>query len=122
MSATLRKKFWLLAILGLIFLAIFAPRMAAQGKPGATSGASTKAVSAEVASDPVLKAMREELDRSKSQLKMDGVAAPYYIDYRIADVEEWTAESAFGSLRQDQLTHVRSARVVVRVGDGWGHK
>jgi hypothetical protein len=85
MSVTLRKKFRLLA-LGLVGVVICAPRMAAQEKPGAASGTSTKAVSTEVASDPVLKAMREELDRSKSQLKMDGVAAPYYVDYRIADV------------------------------------
>jgi predicted Zn-dependent protease len=120
MNATLRRKFRLLAvsgILGMTSLAIFAPRMAAQEKAAVAPAPSTKAVSAEVAADPVLKAMREELDRSKSQLKMDNVAAPYYIEYRIADVEEWTAESAFGSLRQDQQIHARSARVVVRVGD-----
>jgi predicted Zn-dependent protease len=61
--------------------------------------------------------MREELDRSKSQLKMDNVAAPYYIEYRISDVEEWDLEAAFGALRQDQKIHGRTARVVVRVGD-----
>jgi TldD protein len=74
-------------------------------------------VVAAVAADPVLKAMREELDRSKSQLKMEKVAAPYYIEYRISDVEEWDLEAAFGALRQDQRVHGRTARVVVRVGD-----
>jgi hypothetical protein len=31
--------------------------------------------------DVVLSAMRQELERSKSQLRMDQVAAPYYIEY-----------------------------------------
>lgn len=74
-------------------------------------------VSKAVAADPLLKAMREELDRSKSQLKMENIAPPYYIEYRICDVEEWNAEAAFGALREDQKVHGRSARVVVRVGD-----
>ncbi|HXZ12237.1 MAG TPA: metallopeptidase TldD-related protein [Candidatus Sulfotelmatobacter sp.] len=68
-------------------------------------------------SDPILKAMREELERSKSQLKMENMAAPYYLEYRLSDAEEYTAEAAFGGLRQSQRTHVRTVRVVVRVGD-----
>jgi TldD protein len=115
MSAALRTNLLFPVILGLATVVSIAPGVPAQEKPAAVP--STKAVSAEVAADPLLKAMREELDRSKSQLKMDNVAAPYYIEYRIADVEEWTAEAAFGSLRQDQQIHARSARVVVRVGD-----
>jgi predicted Zn-dependent protease len=73
--------------------------------------------SAAASSDPIIKAMLEELERSKSQVKMENVAAPYYIEYRISDVEEFDAEAAFGALRQDQRAHIRSARVVVRVGD-----
>jgi predicted Zn-dependent protease len=68
-------------------------------------------------SDPVLRAMKEELARSKAQLKMENVPAPYYIEYRLADMEEYDAEAAFGSLRQDERSHARSIRVVVRVGD-----
>ncbi len=70
-----------------------------------------------VSADPILKAMREELDRSKSQLKMENVSKPYYIEYRLSDVDEYDAEAAFGALRQDQRAHARSLRVVVRVGD-----
>jgi TldD protein len=68
-------------------------------------------------SDPVLKAMSEELERSKSRLKMENMAAPYYIEYRLSDAEEYTAEAAFGALRQSQRSHIRNIRVVVRVGD-----
>lgn len=61
--------------------------------------------------------MREELDRSKSQLKMDNVPPPYYIEYRVSDVEQYQAEAAFGALREEQRAHTRIVRVVVRVGD-----
>jgi TldD protein len=72
---------------------------------------------ADSASDPILAAMRAELDRSKSELKMDDVAPPYYIEYRMADVDQFQAEAAFGALRQNQRLHARSIQVVVRVGD-----
>jgi len=93
----------------------FAIPAAAQTKnPPAAPPSSTTAASAP---DPILKAMQEELDRSKSQLKMDNVQAPYYIEYRLADVDSYIAESAFGALRIGQRNHGRSIRVVVRVGD-----
>jgi TldD protein len=69
------------------------------------------------ASDPLLVAMREELDRSKAQLKMESVPAPYYIEYRLADVDEYDADAVFGALRRSERSHARSIRVVVRVGD-----
>ena len=75
------------------------------------------ASSSDPGADPLLKAMREELDRSKAKLKIDNVPAPYYIEYRLSDVIEYDAEAAFGALRQDQNFHARSVRVVVRVGD-----
>lgn len=68
-------------------------------------------------SDPLLQAMREELERSKAQLKMENVPAPYYIEYHLWDVDQYDAEAAFGALRQEQRTHARTVRVVVRVGD-----
>jgi TldD protein len=67
--------------------------------------------------DPVLQAMQEELARSKSQLKMENVPPPYYIEYRVTDLDFYEAEAAFGALRQAQRSRARSARVVVRVGD-----
>lgn len=72
---------------------------------------------AAASSDPVLQAMREELARSKSQLKMENVPPPYYIEYRVTDLDYYEAEAAFGALRQSQRSRARSARVVVRVGD-----
>lgn len=71
----------------------------------------------DASADPLLQAMRQELDRSKAKLKLDNVPAPYYIEYRLSDVSEYDAEAAFGALREEQNFHGRTVRVVVRVGD-----
>ena len=65
----------------------------------------------------MFEALLTELDRSKAQLKMDQVQAPYYIEYRVNDVDEFNAEAAFGALRESQRSHLRVIRVVVRIGD-----
>jgi len=67
--------------------------------------------------DGLLEALLTELDRSKAQLKMDQVRAPYYIEYRVNEVEDIGAEAAYGALRENQHIHVRVLRVVVRIGD-----
>jgi TldD protein len=67
--------------------------------------------------DALLEALLAELTRSYSQLKMDQVAAPYYIEYRVNDVDDFGAEAAYGALVQSQRVHVRILRVVVRIGD-----
>src|SRR5208282_4089006 len=67
--------------------------------------------------DPVLRAMKTELERSKAQLKLDQMAAPYYIDYRVVDTDRRNADAAYGALRSDVRVRFRFLRVVVRVGD-----
>lgn len=67
--------------------------------------------------DGLLEALLIELDRSKAQLKMDQVLSPYYIEYRVNEVDDFSAEAAFGAVRENQHVHVRVLRVVVRIGD-----
>jgi len=67
--------------------------------------------------DTLLEALLTELNRSKAQLKMDQVAAPYYIEYRVNDVDEYQTEAAFGAVRESQRVRYRILRVVVRIGD-----
>src|SRR5467141_1458939 len=67
--------------------------------------------------DGLLEALLIELDRSKAQLKMDQVQSPYYIEYRVNEVDDFGAEAAFGAVRENQHVHVRVLRVVVRIGD-----
>ena len=82
------------------------------GKAGAKSAAKSEAASATAAAhaaakgDPLLEALLTELDRSTATLKMDQVQRPYYLEYRVHDVEDFNTEAAFGALREDQRTWI----------------
>jgi len=67
--------------------------------------------------DIVLRALREEMDRSKEKLKMDGLSAPYYIEYLVTDLDQFEAGAVFGALKNQQRVRGRILRVVVRLGD-----
>ncbi|MEQ1474381.1 MAG: metallopeptidase TldD-related protein [Candidatus Acidiferrum sp.] len=85
-----------------------------------TAAANAAAMHAAVAAakgDALLEALLTELTRSSSQLKMDQVQAPYYIEYRVNDVDDFSAEAAYGALVLSQRVHVRILRVVVRIGN-----
>lgn len=79
--------------------------------------AQDKPLPTEAASDPVLRALDKELTRSKAQLKMDNVESPFYIEYRVFDVDQFEADAAFGALRDQNRTRLRLLRAVVRLGD-----
>ena len=85
--------------------------------PPALVLAQPSTASASAASDPVLQAMQTEMQRSKAQLKLENMPAPYYIDYRVVDMDEYKAEAAFGAVRSAIRTRLRFLRVVVRVGN-----
>jgi TldD protein len=82
-----------------------------------TLRAQEKRAGTEGASDPILRALHAELDRSKAQLKMDNVGAPFYIEYRVFDVEQFEASAGFGALREQNRTRLRLLRALVRLGD-----
>ena len=88
--------------------------MASMAAPSATVLA---AQAAAANADPILQAMLAELTRSKDQLKMESVARPYYVEYRMTDVEQFEGEAEFGSLVVGQRWHARALRAVVRIGD-----
>jgi TldD protein len=72
---------------------------------------------ADAEKDPVLKAMLAELDRSVSQLELKGFAKPFFIQYRIEEVQDFQTRAEFGSSEGSDTAHQRLARVTVRVGD-----
>lgn len=99
-------------------LAFAVPLSAQESTAGAATGPDASAAAAKAAaSDPLLQAMYAELERSKAHLKMENVPAPYYIDYRLTDTDEYSMEAAYGALRMRTHTRARYVRVVVRVGD-----
>lgn len=83
---------------------------------GVCLSAAQQPTRADAEKDPVLKAMLEELDRSKSQLQLKGFEKPYFIEYRIEDVDNFETKAKFGATINSQRNHERVARVAVRVG------
>ena len=63
--------------------------------------------------DPILAAMLTELDRSTSQLQLPGFQRPFFIQYRIEDVDDFETKAAFGATEGAGRNHARVARVTV---------
>jgi TldD protein len=82
--------------------------------PGLFAAQQTRA---DAEKDPLLKAMLTELDRSMSQLQLPGFAKPFFIQYRIEDVDDFQTKAEFGASEGGSDSHQRVARITVRVGD-----
>ena len=72
---------------------------------------------ADAEKDPILKAMLQELDRSKNDLQLKGFEKPFFIQYRIEDLTTSTPAPSMAPARALRARHQRVARVTVRVGD-----
>lgn len=72
---------------------------------------------ADAEKDPVLAAMLTELDRSMAHLQLQGFHKPYFIQYRIEDVDNFQTTAIYGASRGPEHAHQRVARITVRVGD-----
>jgi TldD protein len=65
---------------------------------------------------PVLQAMQDELARSTKLLKLEKEKPPYYVAYRIDDVENITITGRFGAIIEDATNHDRTLYTNLRVG------
>ena len=83
----------------------------------APSLAAAQSTRAEAEKDPVLKAMLAELDRNVGQLQLKGFEKPFFIQYRIEDVDNFETKAAFGATQSSDRNRARIARVTVLVGD-----
>jgi TldD protein len=68
-------------------------------------------------SDRTLRAMHDELERSRNRLQLEGVEKPFYIEYRLLDLDMRTVTSSFGALVSSSTTRNRFMSVDVRLGD-----
>ncbi len=91
---------------GLLSAALFVPQVA-----------TAQVTRADAEKDPVLKAMLDELDRSMAHLQLPGFEKPYFIEYRIEDVQDFETRASYGAGEGTQRGHARIARISVRVGD-----
>jgi TldD protein len=67
--------------------------------------------------DKTLAALHDELQRSHDRLVLPGQEKPYYIQYRLLDLDERTIVAEFGGLVSSTTTRNRFMSVDVRVGD-----
>ena len=96
-------------LLAAALLAVSAPAQhhaAAPAKPAAAAE-----------SDAVLNAMKDELTREQQLLVLPGMQRPYFIQYRLEDVQTYELLANYGALVRELQNHQRAVRVEVRVGD-----
>jgi predicted Zn-dependent protease len=83
----------------------------------APSSRAAQPTRADAEKDPVLKAMLTEMDRSMTQLQLKNFEKPFFIQYRIEDVDNYETKAEFGATEGGQRSRERIARITVRVGD-----
>jgi TldD protein len=93
------------------------PRKAAKAKPQGVQGAQAVAPVPAGDQDKTLAALHDELDRSRTRLKLPDQEKPYYIQYRLLDLDQRTVVAQFGALVASTTTRNRFMSVDVRVGD-----
>ena len=67
--------------------------------------------------DQTLRALKDEMERSRTRLWLPGVDKPFYIEYRLLDVDVRSVTASFGSLLASNTARSRFMSVGVRVGD-----
>ena len=67
--------------------------------------------------DVVMKAMRDEMNRSMQKLRLENLDKPYFISYRVVEQESTGVGAEFGALTHSSQGHSRRFSVEVRVGD-----
>lgn len=67
--------------------------------------------------DHTLEAMQDEMNRSVARLQVPGQPKPFYIEYRVLDLDIRSITASFGTLLSSTHTRMRQMDVNVRVGD-----
>lgn len=93
-----------LAISLAFFLALLPARAFAQQNPASSN-------------DHTMQAMHDELERSRTRLQIPGQLKPFFIEYRLVDLDVRSVTASFGALVTTSTTHNRYMDVDIRVGD-----
>jgi hypothetical protein len=67
--------------------------------------------------DQTLRALRDEMERSRTRLALPGVDMPFYVEYRLLDLDVRTVTASFGALLNSSTARSRQMIVDVRVGN-----
>jgi predicted Zn-dependent protease len=66
--------------------------------------------------DTLMKAMKDELERSKT-LEISSLDKPYFIEYTVEDMRSFAVSASLGGIMTRNSNHARVPRTRVRVGD-----
>jgi TldD protein len=72
-------------------------------------------LSAQGTPDPLLSAMKDEVERSKT-LEISGLEKPYFIEYTVEDVRSYSVSATLGAVLTTNTSRNRVPRTRVRVG------
>src|ERR1700722_11993838 len=67
--------------------------------------------------DQTLRAMHDEMERARTRLAIPGVDKPFYIEYRLLDLDVKSVTASDGALLSNSTARQRVMSVDVRVGD-----
>jgi TldD protein len=67
--------------------------------------------------DQTLHAMHDEMERARTRLVLAGVGKPFYLEYRLLDLDVRSVTASFGALVSSSTARTRFMAVDVRVGD-----
>jgi predicted Zn-dependent protease len=84
---------------------------------GASVHAALQAPVPDSETDQTLHAMHDEMQRSLTRLQLHGVDKPFYIEYRLLDIDVRAVTSSFGALIASSTTRNRFMSIDARVGD-----
>ena len=95
---------------------------AANNAVGTLPDASSPALAAQTTavlndSDQTLHAMHDEMERARTRLVLPDADKPFFIQYRLLDLDVRTVTASFGALISSSVSRTRFMSVDVRVGD-----
>ena len=61
--------------------------------------------------------MHDEMERNRARLQLPGVEKPFYLEYRLLDVDVRAVTASFGNLVSSTTTRNRFMSVDARIGD-----
>jgi TldD protein len=90
----------------------------AKGSPAALSAAFPAQAPVPAGdNDQTLRAMHDEMERARTRLVLPGVDKPFYLEYRLLDLDVKTVTASFGAIVSSSTARSRFMSVDVRVGD-----
>jgi len=111
------KKFSVLALIAAFAIPLSAGVPAHTAPAPSPVAAAAQAAVPATETDQTLHAMHDEMERARTRLQLPGVDKPFYLEYRLMDVDVRAVTASFGSLINSSTTRNRFMSVDVRVGD-----